>query len=122
MFLKTRPGRSRLTDKAARALLCLGERACLAAMTTPRRRILSSLLGLACLTPPLTAGPWESLFNGIKVVDHERGSPLFVALVARSKYEKIAGFGLGAKGPMLLQDHGTVVRFRSIKIRLLPAP
>ncbi len=64
----------------------------------------------------------EHWLNGIKVVDYERGSPLFTALAARSKYEKIPGFGLGEKGRILLQDHGNPVRFRSIKIRSLATP
>lgn len=65
------------------------------------------------------AGHVEHWFNGIKVVEFERGSPDFAARVTRSKYAKIPGFGQGAKGPILLQDHGDVVRFRSIKVRSL---
>jgi hypothetical protein len=64
-------------------------------------------------------GRVEHWLNGIKVVAFERGSADLAARVARSKYAKIPGFGQAAKGPILLQDHGDVVRFRSIKIRKL---
>jgi hypothetical protein len=68
------------------------------------------------------AGHVEHWLNGIKVVAYERGSAEFAAAVARSKYAQIPGFGLGAKGPILLQDHDSVVRFRSLKVRELAAP
>jgi hypothetical protein len=64
-------------------------------------------------------GTVEHWINGIRAVAFDRKSRLFAALVARSKFEKNEGFGLAEKGPILLQDHGDEVRFRSIKVRAL---
>lgn len=57
--------------------------------------------------------------NGFKVVEYERGSNIFAALVARSKYAGWEGFGLLESGPILLQDHGNTVYFKNIRIRKL---
>lgn len=57
--------------------------------------------------------------NGFKVVEYERNSNIFKALVARSKYEKYPNFGAADKGNALLQDHGNNVSFKNIKIRNL---
>jgi len=55
--------------------------------------------------------------NGFKVVEYERNSAIFKALVARSKYEKYPGFASAPLGHILLQDHGDEVEFKNIKIR-----
>ena len=57
--------------------------------------------------------------NGFKVVEYERKSNVFQALVARSKYANYSGFGMNDKGNILLQDHGDNVSFRNLKIREL---
>ncbi len=64
-------------------------------------------------------GKVQHWLNGRKVVEYTLGNAIFKALVARSKYKNYKDFGIVARTPILLQDHGDTVHFRSLKIRNL---
>ena len=61
----------------------------------------------------------EHWLNGVKVVEYVRGSKIFDALVARSKYAEYKDFGMIQEAPIMLQYHQDQVKFRNMKIRKL---
>lgn len=62
-------------------------------------------------------GHVEHWMNNQKIVEFDRFSQVFRALVQNSKYLQWSEFGRWPEGHLLLQDHGNEVSFRSIKVR-----
>jgi hypothetical protein len=61
----------------------------------------------------------EHWLNGAMTVAFELGSDALEAAVAASKFKSQKGWAQKRKSPILLQDHGDEVSFRSIKVRPL---
>ena len=61
----------------------------------------------------------EHWLNGVKVVEYDRNSQEFDALVKYSKFASREGFGNFASGHILLQDHVDKVYFRNIRVKEL---
>ena len=61
----------------------------------------------------------EHYLNDVKIVEYERGTQMWNALVNFSKYEVWPEFGNAAEGHILLQDHGDEVWFKNVKIKEL---
>jgi hypothetical protein len=64
----------------------------------------------------------EHWLNGQKVVEYEQGSVEWQARVQASKFRQWPEYGKAMKGRIGLQEHGSRVAFRNIRIRVLAAP
>jgi hypothetical protein len=60
----------------------------------------------------------EHWLNGKKVVEYDRSQAHFFTLVNDSKYKNLKDFGKMETGHILLQNEGTPVAFRNIKIKV----
>lgn len=78
------------------------------------------------------AGEWNNIYlriapnqcevalNGVSYYYFQKGDDDWKARVAKSKFAAFAKFGQAEKGYICLQDHGNLVSFRNIKLRVLP--
>lgn len=61
----------------------------------------------------------EHWLNGVKVLEYERGTDDFRKKVSESKFGQYEHFGEAREGHILIQDHGSKMAFRNIRIREL---
>jgi hypothetical protein len=61
----------------------------------------------------------EHWINGVKIVDARTQTNAFKESVQKSKFKKWPHYGQNTKGRIMLQDHGTGVEFRNLKIKQL---
>jgi hypothetical protein len=62
----------------------------------------------------------EHWLNDVRIVEYELGSPDWTQRVAASKFVAWPQFGKARTGHIVLQDHASVVEYRSVRVRLLP--
>jgi hypothetical protein len=62
----------------------------------------------------------EHWLNGQRIIAYEFGSTDWAARVAASKFKDMPEYGKAAEGFIGIQDHGSLVAFRNIKLRLIP--
>lgn len=64
-------------------------------------------------------GKLDLVLNGVTVVSTQLFTPEWEALIAKSKFKDMPGFGKYNKGKISLQDHGDVVHYRNLLIKKL---
>jgi hypothetical protein len=61
----------------------------------------------------------ELILNGATIVSTSLWTPEWEALIAKSKFKDMPGFGRYKKGKIALQDHGDLVYYRNLQIKNL---
>ncbi len=61
----------------------------------------------------------EHWLNGVKLLEYELWTPEWTAKVAASKFRAWPSYGLARRGHIGLQEHGDVVSYRNIRIRVI---
>ncbi len=64
-------------------------------------------------------GKLDLFLNGVNIVSTSLWTPEWEALIAKSKFKDMPGFGKYKKGKIALQDHGDLVYFRNLQIKNL---
>lgn len=64
-------------------------------------------------------GKLDFYLNGVNIVSTQLFTPEWEALIAKSKFKDMPGFGKYKKGKIALQDHGDVVHYRNLMIKKL---
>jgi hypothetical protein len=67
----------------------------------------------------VTGNHVEHWLNGVKVLEFELGTAATAEMIAKSNFKNVPGYAEKKRTPILLQDHGSAVWFRDIKIREL---
>jgi hypothetical protein len=62
----------------------------------------------------------EHWLNGQKIISYELGSADWKERVAKSKFHEFPEYGAATEGHIGIQDHGSRVAYRNIKLRVLP--
>lgn len=63
----------------------------------------------------------EHWLNGKQVLAYEIDSPATTAAIANSKFKDVPDYAKKFASPLLLQDHDSIVWYRNLKLRELPA-
>ena len=67
----------------------------------------------------INQGKLDFFLNGVNTVSTQLFTPDWEAMIAKSKFKSMPGFGKFKKGKIALQDHGDVVHYRNLMIKKL---
>jgi len=62
----------------------------------------------------------EHWLNGEKIIETDTSSEEFAKRIKQSKFHQVPGFGQNRKGRIQIQDHGSNVAYRNLRLTVLP--